>query len=82
MSAACRLYTLGRLRLAGPDGNDMAFPQMGLIILAFLKASGLPSCARAEIARLLWGDVDPHQAYANLRKTISRILGRQAEIGL
>ncbi len=68
--------------MAGPDGNDLAFPQMGLIILAFLKASGLPSCARPEIARLLWGDVDPHQAYANLRKTISRILGRQAELGL
>lgn len=82
MPAACRLYTLGRLRLAGPDGNDIAFPQMGLIVLAYLKTTGLSSCPRADIATFLWGDADPRQTYANLRKSVSRILSRQKEIGL
>jgi tetratricopeptide (TPR) repeat protein len=82
MPASCRLYTLGRPRLVATEGNDIAFPQMGLIVLAFLKATGLSSYPRADIAMLLWGDADPRQAYANLRKTISRILSRQSEIDL
>lgn len=82
MSGSCRLYTLGRLRLAATNGSDIPFPQMGLIVLAFMKTTGLSSCPRVDIAKLLWGDVDPRQAYANLRKTVSRILSRQREIEL
>ena len=76
-----RLQTLGRLRLLDKDGNDIPFPQMGLVILAYLKARGLTKLPRGEIAILLWGDADPGQAYANLRKSASRISSRQHDIG-
>jgi TolB-like protein/DNA-binding SARP family transcriptional activator len=82
MSALVRLQTLGRLCLLDNDGNDIPFPQMGLIILAYLKLRKLPTYPRANLATLLWGDDDPAQAYANLRKTASRILSRQNTIGL
>jgi tetratricopeptide (TPR) repeat protein/DNA-binding SARP family transcriptional activator len=82
MPMVSRLQTLGRLRLLDKDGNDIAFPQMGLIILAYLKVRGLSSYPRADISTLLWGDADPAQAYANLRKSASRILSRQNDIGL
>ena len=77
-----RLQTLGRLRLLDDDGNDISFPQMGLIILAYLKSRNLAAYPRADIATLLWGDEDSGQAFANLRKTASRILSRQNTIGL
>lgn len=77
-----RLQTLGQLQLDGPGGAGIAYPQMGLIALAYLKTAGLASVPRAELARLLWGETDPPQAYANLRKSASRILSRQAEISL
>lgn len=82
MPALLRLQTLGRLRLLDNKGNDIPFPQMGLIILAYLKLSNLSAYPRADISTLLWGDGDPGQAYANLRKTASRILSRQNTIGL
>ncbi len=77
-----RLQTFGRLRLCDDDGNDIPFPQMGLIILAYLKARGLSNHPRAEASTLLWGSVDPAQAFANLRKSASRILSRQNKMGL
>ncbi|WP_156383096.1 hypothetical protein [Rhizobium sp. Root483D2] len=81
MPAQFRLQTLGRLRLLDADGQDIPFPQMGLIILAYLKLRGLLTFSRADIATLLWGDEDPGQSFANLRKSASRILARQNTIG-
>lgn len=82
MRRSCHLFTLGRLRLVDPDGKETAFPQMGLILLAYLRTTGLDSSPRSSIARLFWGDAHLPQAYANLRKSASRILSRQRETGL
>ncbi len=76
-----RLQTLGRLRLVNDDECDVAFPEKGLLILAQAIAGGHREQSRNDVAKLLWSDVMPSQAFVNLRKTISRITSRQEELG-
>lgn len=76
-----RLQTLGRLRLVDDDECDVAFPEKGLLILAQAIAGGHREQSRNDVAKLLWSDVLPSQAFVNLRKTISRIAARQEELG-
>lgn len=76
-----RLQTLGRLRLVDEDECDIAFPEKGLLILAQAIAGGHREQSRNDVAKLLWSDVVPSQAFVNLRKTISRITARQEELG-
>ncbi|MGF6176373.1 SARP family transcriptional regulator [Ensifer sp. 4252] len=76
-----RLQTLGRLRLVDEDDCDVAFPEKGLLILAQAIAGGHREQSRNDVAKLLWNEVVPSQAFVNLRKTISRITSRQEELG-
>ncbi|MDQ1184058.1 hypothetical protein [Agrobacterium larrymoorei] len=78
---AFRLLTLGELRLLDPSGNAVAFPEKGLIILAYLFAHPQPAQSRAALSKLLWDAVEPAQAYTNMRKSLSRIDSRQQELG-
>ena len=76
-----RLQTLGRLRLVDKDGREVTFPEKGLLILCYLIVGGYREQSRNDIAKLLWDEVVPSQAFVNLRKTISRISARQDELG-
>ncbi len=76
-----RLQTLGRLRLVDADGREVAFPEKGLLILCYFIVGGHREQSRNDIAKLLWDEVVPSQAFVNLRKTISRISARQDELG-
>ncbi|WP_077964173.1 hypothetical protein [Ensifer adhaerens] len=76
-----RLQTLGRLRLVDGGGREIAFPEKGLLILCHLIIGGHSEQSRNEIAKLLWDEIVPSQAFVNLRQTISRISARQEELG-
>ncbi|OCP16292.1 hypothetical protein [Ensifer sp. LC163] len=76
-----RLQTLGRLRLVDEDECDVAFPEKGLLILAQAIAGGHREQSRNDVAKLLWDEIVPSQAFVNLRKTISRVTSRQEELG-
>ncbi|TCR91709.1 hypothetical protein [Rhizobium sp. BK376] len=75
-----KLVTLGRLRLVDGAGNTVSFPEKGLLILAHACLKNWERKSRTEIARQFWADVDQAQASANLRKTVSRISDRQAQL--
>jgi DNA-binding SARP family transcriptional activator/TolB-like protein len=75
------LQTFGGLRLVDLEGNGVAFPEKGLLLLAYLFHSQSESATRASIARLLWGDDDTLNSFTNLRKLVSRIKARQSEMG-
>ncbi|HEV7309751.1 SARP family transcriptional regulator [Ensifer sp.] len=75
------LQTLGRLRLVDIDEREVAFPEKGLLVLCHLIVGRYSEQSRNDIAKLLWDEVVPSQAFVNLRKTISRINARQDEIG-
>ncbi|MCY1739388.1 hypothetical protein [Ensifer sp. SL37] len=76
-----RLQTLGRLRLVDNGGREVAFPEKGLLILCHLIVGGHSEKSRNDVAKLLWDEIVPSQAFVNLRKTISRISARQEELG-
>ncbi len=78
---AFRLLTLGELRLVDPSGNAVAFSEKGLIILAYLFVHPQRAQSRTALSKLLWDAVEPPQAYTNMRKSLSRIDGRQHELG-
>jgi DNA-binding SARP family transcriptional activator len=81
MQPEFKLLSLGQLRLVDGAGNTISFPEKGLLILAHARLNGWERKSRTEIARQFWSDVDQAQASANLRKTISRINDRQAQLG-
>lgn len=74
------LQTFGGLRLRNSDGDDVAFPEKGLLILAYLLATRKPEEQRTYVASFLWGYEDKGSALTNLRKLVSRIKSRQAEL--
>ncbi|OWZ93823.1 hypothetical protein B9J07_09800 [Sinorhizobium sp. LM21] len=76
-----RLQTLGRLRLVDNGGREVAFPEKGLLILCHLIVGGHSEQSRNDVAKLLWDEIVPSQAFVNLRKTVSRISARQEELG-
>ncbi|HEV7322844.1 MAG TPA: SARP family transcriptional regulator [Ensifer sp.] len=75
------LQTLGRLRLVDAGGREVAFPEKGLLVLCHLIVGKHSEQSRNDVAKLLWDEVVPSQAFVNLRKTISRIIARQEELG-
>jgi DNA-binding SARP family transcriptional activator len=77
-----RLETFGELRLVDEKGEPVGFPLKGLLVLAYLTATGRSDLTRGNAARMLWESDDHSISLVNLRKTISRILTRQAEIGV
>ncbi|WP_133706403.1 hypothetical protein [Rhizobium sp. BK313] len=76
------LRTFGGLKLLDSDGHDVAFPEKGLLILGYLLAGSMERELRSTIAQFLWGHDDNGSAQVNLRKLVSRIKSRQAELGV
>ncbi|WP_027687857.1 membrane protein [Rhizobium leguminosarum] len=76
------LKTFGRLQLVDEDGNDVAFPEKGLLLLAYLFTTDQGSADRTTLVSFLWGDADRDDTLATLRKLISRIKARQRELGI
>ncbi len=77
-----RLVTFGELRLLDAQGKPTGFPVKGLLTICYLLAAESDEISRGNVARLLWETEDHSSALVNLRKTISRIQERQAEIGV
>ncbi len=77
-----RLQTSGELRLLDSQNSEVSFPEKGLLILAYLLASGERDVARTRISRLVWGGPDLARGLTNLRQTVARIVARQEELGL
>lgn len=75
------LHTFGGLKLVDGDGRKVAFPEKGLLILAYLMTEPTSRAPRSAIAQLLWGLDDNGSAQVNLRKLVSRIRTRQGELG-
>ncbi|MBX4876369.1 hypothetical protein HJA87_04425 [Rhizobium bangladeshense] len=76
------LKTFGSLQLVDRGGNVVAFPEKGLLLLAYLLTADQGSADRSTLARFLWGEADKGVALSTLRKVISRINARQAELGV
>lgn len=76
------LQTIGNLRLLRSDDSEVAFPEKGLLLLAYLLTTKLGSAYRSELADFLWSHEDSGASLTNLRKTISRIKARQDELGV
>jgi DNA-binding SARP family transcriptional activator/tetratricopeptide (TPR) repeat protein len=77
-----RLESFGALRLLDVAGTAVPFPEKGLLTLCYLLDQSGSECPRATLARFLWDSHDNPDIMANLRKTISRIQARQAELGV
>lgn len=78
---AFSLQTFGGLKLVDPDGRQVAYPEKGLLLLAYLLTTREGAEYRTAIAAFLWGDDDSGVSLVNLRKMISRIKLRQDELG-
>ncbi|QKK24060.1 hypothetical protein [Rhizobium hidalgonense] len=76
------LKTFGRLQLVDEEGNAVAFPEKGLLLLAYLFTTDQGSADRTTLARFLWGEADRDVALSTLRKVISRIKARQVDLGV
>lgn len=76
------LKTFGRLQLVDEDGNGVAFPEKGLLLLAYLLTTDQGSADRTTLVSFLWGDADRDDTLATLRKLISRMKARQIELGI
>ena len=76
------LKTFGETRLIGPDGQLTAFPDKGLLAIAFLGFRPAGRVSRGELASFLWGEGNDGgaKAHGNLRQLLSRIRGRQREL--
>ncbi|MBY5337516.1 hypothetical protein HFO99_27055 [Rhizobium leguminosarum] len=76
------LKTFGRLQLIDEGGNGVAFPEKGLLLLAYLLTTDQGSADRTTLVSFLWGDADRDDTLATLRKLISRMKARQIELGI
>ncbi|ANM10250.1 MULTISPECIES: hypothetical protein [unclassified Rhizobium] len=76
------LKTFGRLQLIDGEGNAVAFPEKGLLLLAYLFTTDQASADRTTVARFLWGEADRDVALSTLRKVISRVKARQDDLGV
>jgi DNA-binding SARP family transcriptional activator/TolB-like protein len=77
-----RLLTFGDLRLVDGTGSTVSFPEKGLLSACFLLTGSSPHKSRTELAEFLWGDIPLDKALANLRQMLSRVKGRQDELGI
>lgn len=76
------LQTSGELRLLDSQGAEASFPEKGLLVLAYMLASGEADVARTRISRLVWGGADIQRGLTNLRQTATRIVARQKGLGV
>ncbi|RAS04373.1 hypothetical protein [Ensifer adhaerens] len=74
------LQTFGALRLVDPAGKQAAYPEKGLLLLAYLLTTEDGTAPRNELAKFLWGDEDNSASLTNLRKMITRLKSRQDEL--
>jgi TolB-like protein/DNA-binding SARP family transcriptional activator len=75
------LQTFGGLKLVDSEGRQVAYPEKGLLLLAYLLTIKEGAEHRAAMATFLWGDEDNAVSLVNMRKMISRIKLRQDELG-
>ncbi|NOV17674.1 hypothetical protein E5S70_16555 [Ensifer adhaerens] len=75
------LQTFGGLRLVDSEGRQIAYPEKGLLLLAYLLTTKDGAEHRTVMAAFLWGNEDSAVPLVNMRKLISRIKVRQDEIG-
>ncbi|HXV29700.1 MAG TPA: adenylate cyclase [Sinorhizobium sp.] len=73
MGGGYHLRTFGQLRLVDSDGNVVACPERGLLILAYLAASEQKLASRETLATLIWPDREKAIAFKNLRSTLWRM---------
>ncbi|TCN29915.1 DNA-binding SARP family transcriptional activator [Sinorhizobium americanum] len=71
--AGYHLRTFGELRLIGAAGDAVACPERGLLILAYLSASGQKVATRDKLATMVWPDREKSVAFKNLRSTLWRM---------
>ena len=76
------LVTAGRMRLLGPDGRDVVYPEKGLLAICLLLECPGFERSRSQLARFLWGDAAATAARVNLRKMISRVRRCQDRLGV
>lgn len=76
------LKTFGPLRLSDSRGNDVVFPEYGLLLLAYLLTRADDSACRISLAVFLWGDGEESVLLSNFHELISAIAKRQKEIGV
>ncbi|TBZ22252.1 hypothetical protein [Rhizobium leguminosarum] len=76
------LKTFGRLQLVDEAGNVVAFPEKGLLLLAYLLTTDQGCADRTTLVSFLWGEADRDNTLATLRKLISRMKARQIELGI
>ncbi|MCA1371256.1 adenylate cyclase [Bradyrhizobium sp. BRP14] len=67
------LRTFGELRLVDPDGEVVACPERGLLIVAYLCASEQKVISRDKLAMLIWPGREKSIAFKNLRSTLWRM---------
>ncbi|MGM4913049.1 SARP family transcriptional regulator [Rhizobium sp. 768_B6_N1_8] len=77
-----RLESFGTLRLLNAAGEPVSFPEKGLLTLCYLLDRPDSECSRGALARFLWDSAGNPDIMANLRKMISRVQARQAELGV
>jgi TolB-like protein/tetratricopeptide (TPR) repeat protein len=75
------LKTFGPVRLQDVRGNEVAFPEHGLLLLAYLLAAEGGSASRPALAHFLWGK-DKNASLSNLHEILSTIETRQNELGV
>lgn len=78
------LKTFGEMRLVGPEGRFVAFPDKGLLAIVFLGFRPTGRVSRSELASFLWpedAEGSGANALGNLRQLLSRIRTRQGELG-
>ncbi|KOF20880.1 membrane protein [Ensifer adhaerens] len=76
------LQTFGGLKLVDPEGQQVAYPEKGLLLLAYLLTTKDAAEHRTAMAAFLWGNEDNSVSLVNMRKMISRIKLRQKELGV
>lgn len=64
------LHVLGRLELVAAHGTVLLGPGKPLALLAYLRAQSMHSATRPHLVDLLWSDLEPERARANVRQTL------------
>ncbi|MGF6174807.1 hypothetical protein [Ensifer sp. 4252] len=75
------LQTFGGLRLVDSERGQVAYPEKGLLLLAYLLTTKEGAEQRTVMAAFLWGNDGNAVPLVNMRKLISRIKVRQDELG-
>ncbi|MFA6167906.1 MAG: AAA family ATPase [Gemmatimonadaceae bacterium] len=64
------LHVLGRLELVAADGTVLLGPGKPLALLTYLRAQSMHSATRPHLVDLLWSDLEPERARANVRQAL------------